>query len=119
MGSGAKNQMQIRWKIILNDMPESLIRTHFSIGASNFACLSSKRVLDIHATLKMVKDLKAKDRHVARSNDKLEDKKMPSWKKDDYKSHLKLNNLACSGSFDVFKTRCYLTEDMSSMGMAC
>ena len=44
---------------------------------------------------------------------------MSSWKKECFKSHLKLNNFAHSGSFSVLKCRCYLMEGISSMGVEC
>ena len=101
-----------------NDISKSLIRTCFNIGANNFTRLLNKWVLVKHITLKMVKDLKAKDRYVKSSNNNLQDKEMSSWKIADCKSYLKSNNLASTGNLAVLKTRCYLMEDLSNADMA-
>ena len=67
----------------------------------------------------MVEYLKDKDRCVKRSNKNSQDKEMSSWKKEDCKSCLKSNNLACSDILAVLKTRCYLMEDTSNAEMSC
>ena len=55
-------------------------------------------------TLKMVKDLKAKDKRVKFSNKNLENKEISSWEKEHCEVHLKLNDLDFSANVEALKT---------------
>lgn len=56
-----------------------LVQTYFNVTADNFTMLLNRRELSKNLTMKMVKDLKNKQRHVNSLVSKNDDRDVSSW----------------------------------------
>ena len=93
-----------------------LANSHFSVTASNFALVLNRRAVAKKLTLKMVKDLKKKERCENSSKQKNDDEDASTWTCEYCKKNFKSHDAVQEGNQAKLQSRCVFLKKLISCG---
>ena len=102
---------------MLRFMIKPLINTHFNVSADNLTMVLNRREVTKKLSLKIVKELKKKNRCTNESKDKNDDTDMSTWTCDYCKQFLKRHGAAQQGNKAELKERCVLLKHLIANGL--